>query len=231
MATAGYKTRILLGDFSLSPKLSEISLPFTVDMHDVTTFGDDGVKRFIPGASTSTASASGFLDVDTMTDIAAWSTNTPFTYAPFGLSRGSHVELVDTLKGSFEVGSQVAAAVSFDISAQTDGFTDFGVSLHDLTAVTSTENGTAHDGSAATSNGGVAQLHVTAYASLTNAVFTVQDSADGSTGWATIATFATVTGATSERVAVAGTVRRYLRYVATLTGTGSVTFQCSFARR
>ena len=231
MATAGFRTRVLLGDFSLSSKLSDISLPMSVDMHDVTTFGDDGVKRFIPGVSSSTASMSGFMDADTQTDAIAWSAAEPLTYAPFGLAAGSQVQLVSTLRASFSPGSSVAGVSSFDLSAQTDGFTDFGVSLHDLTAVTATENGAAQNNGAATANGGLAQLHVTAFSGLTNAVVTVEDSANGSTGWATIATFATVTAVTGEQVAVAGAVRQYLRYVATLTGTGSVTFQCSFARR
>lgn len=230
-SVAGFKTRVLLGDFSLSSKLSDISLPTTVDMHDVTTFGDDGVKRFIPGVMSSTASMSGFMDADTQTDVTAWTSAEPLTYAPFGLSAGSQVQLVNTLRASFDPGSSVAGVSSFDISATTDGHTDFGVSLHDLTAVSSTENGTAQNNGAATSNGGVAQLHVTAFSGLTNAIITVEDSANGSTGWATIATFATATAVTGERVAVAGAVRQYLRYVATLTGVGSVTFQCSFARR
>lgn len=231
MATAGFKTRVLLGDFSLSSKLSDISLPHTVDMHDTTTFGDDGVKRFIPGLESSTASMTGFMDTDTQTDLIAWSSTNPLTYAPFGLSAGSQVQLVNTLRASFSPGSSVAGVSSFDLSATTDGFTDFGVSLHDETAVTTSENGTAQNNGAATANGGLAQLHVTAYSGLTNAVITVEDSANGSTGWATIATFATVTAVTGEQVAVAGAVRQYLRYVATLSGTGSITFQTSFARR
>jgi hypothetical protein len=230
VATAGFKTRILLGDFSLSAKLASVSLPYTVDMLDVTTFADNGVKRFIPGLSGSTASASGFIDADTATDVAAWTTAQPLTYAPFGLAHGSRVELVDTLRATYTTGTQVAGVASFDLAATTDGFTDFGVSLHDLTAETADENGTSLDGSASSANGGVAQLHVTAFSGLTNAVITIEDSADDSS-WATIATFATVTGLTSERVAVTGTVRRYLRYVLDVTGTGSVTFQTSFARR
>lgn len=231
MATAGFKTRVLLGDFSLSPKLTDISLPISIEMLDVTTFGDDGVKRYIPGEQSSEASLTGFIDLDTFTDLAAWTTATPLTYAPFGLSLGSQVQLVSTLRGSFEPGSPVAGVTSFDISATTDGFTDFGVSLHDLSAVTAGENGTAQNNGAATANGGVGQLHVTAYSGLTNATVTIEDSANGSSGWATIATFSTITAVTGERVEITGAVRQYLRYVVAVTGTGSVTFQCSFARR
>lgn len=226
----GYKTRILLGDFSMSPKLASFSAPVTVEMLDDTTFGDDGVRSFIPGFMGSTATMSGYIDADTLTDVDAWSGNNPLTYAPFGLAHGSQVTLADAVKATLTVSSPVNGVSAFDLSCATDGFTDFGVSLHDLEAETADENGTSHDNSVATSNGGVAQLHVTAYSGLTSAVVTIEDSADDA-AWATIATFATATGVTAERVDVTGTVRRYVRYVLDVTGTGSVTFQCSFARR
>lgn len=226
----GYKARILLGDFSLSAKLNQVSLPTTVDMLDVTTFADDGVKRFIPGLSGSTASMSGFADADGVAEVAAWTTATPLTYAPFGLSRGSAVELVSTLRAQFQLGSPVAGVNGFSLSATTDGHTDLGVSLHDLTAVTGDENGTSHDGTAATTNGGVAQLHVSAFSGFSGVVVTIEDSANDA-DFATIATFTTVAGTTSERVAIAGTIRRYTRYVVDVTGSGSVTFQASIARR
>lgn len=230
MATAGYKTRVLLGDFSLSPKLTEIALPHTVEMLDVTTFGDDGVKRFIPGLASSTASMSGFLDAAVLTDVNSWSSLDLLTFAPFGLTVGSQVNLVNTYRTNFETGAQVAGVAAFDVAAQVDGFTDFGVSLTNLTAYTSNTNGTSHDGGAATTNGGVAHLHVTAYSGLTNAVVTIQDSADNST-FATIGTFTTATGVTAQRLEIAGTIRRYTRAVVTVTGTGSVTLQASIARR
>lgn len=225
----GFKARILLGDFSLSAKLSDISVPLGVEMLDPTTFGDNGVKRALPGLDSSSFSCEGFIDADTNTEVASWTSTTPFTYAQNGLALGSPVILLDTLKASYEPGTQVGGVAAFSLGGQTDGVTSFGVSLHDLTAETVDGNGTGHDGGAATSNGGIAQIHVTAFSGLTSAVVTVADSADN-VSFATIATFATVTGTTSERKAVSGTVRRYLRYSLDVTGIGSVTFQVSFAR-
>jgi hypothetical protein len=62
---------------------------------------------------------------------------------------------------------------------------------------------------------------------------TIEHSVDGTTSWATLATFATVTGIGSERVVVApGTaVRRHLRVVDNVTGTGSHARLVTFARR
>lgn len=230
MATAGYKARVLIGDFSFSPKLSEISLPFTVDMHDATTFGDDGVKRFLPGTSGSSAAMTGFIDADTLTEAAAWTSTQALTYAPSGLARGSRVQFISALESSFEVGSSVAGLSSFDLGATTDGFTDFGVSLRDLAAATVDGNDTGHDFSAASSGGGAGCLHVTAFSGLTNAIIKVQHSTDNSV-YTDLITFTTATGVTSQISAVAGTVNRYVRSSVDVTGTGSVTFQVSFSRR
>ena len=75
-------------------------------------------------------------------------------------------------------------------------------------------NGASHDYGAAigqTSFGAQAYLHVFSFTG-TSATVTVEDSANDST-WATLATFATVTGQTSERIATSTTetVDRYLR--------------------
>lgn len=81
---------------------------------------------------------------------------------------------------------------------------------------------TALDGAAATTLGASAYLHAFAITSGT-ATVAVQDSADGSSGWANVTglVFTNVTAATKERVATAAgaTVRRYTRL--NVTGTFS----------
>lgn len=225
----GFKARTLIGDFSYSSKLNNVSFPGVTEMHEVTTHADNGVKRFIPGLSTSTATLTGFADPDVIADGVAWTTAQPLTYGQEGIAHSAPVFMVDALKTTLEVGSPVGGVVSFDASAQTDGWTNIGVSLHDLTAETATADGTGYDGAAATTAGGYAHLHVTAFSGFTNIIVTIQDSADN-ISFATIGTFATVTAVTGERLAVAGTVRRYVRASWTKTGTGSATFAVAFAR-
>ena len=227
----GYKARLLLDDTSWSALLNDISLPRTIEMLDVTTFADNGVKRFIPGLDSSSITMSGFVDATATAAGSGWSESGPLTYAPVGLTTGSQTELISAHKTSFEVSTQVGAAASFSLAGQTDGHTDLGVSLTNLQAFTTDTNGTAVDGGAASSGGGVAHLHVTAYTGFTDVNVTVEGSANGSTGWATVATFAQFTGTTSERVVVAGSVARYLRVVVDVDGTGSTTLHVSFARR
>ena len=225
----GFRARILNGDFSLSAKLTDISLPVSVEMLDSTTFADNGAKRSIPGLDHSTFSCDGFVDAETNTDVAAWVDAQPFTYAREGLALGSPTILVNGLKSSYEPGTQVGGISSFSLSGETDGPASFGVSLHDLTAETATLNGTGVDGGAASTNGGVAHLHVTAYSGLTSATVVVADSADN-VSFATIGSFTAATAATSQRLAITGTIRRYTRYTLTAVGTGSVTFACALAR-
>ena len=103
-----------------------------------------------------------------------------------------------------------------------------GVVAHPKAARTSTGNGTiiALTGPT-TSQKLYAALHVTAYSGLTNLIVTVQSDDGAGFGSATTrATFATVTGTTSEFLSVAGygATETHHRIVYTISGSGSVTF-------
>lgn len=226
------KSRLLLGDFYLAAYTTDVSLSAMTEMLDTTVLTDTS-KQFIPGQDTSTLSLSGHHDDAAFADLASFKSavSTPFTYAPSGLAVGSEVALVNVIDTSFEASAPVAGVVDWSLAAQTTGPTDFGSSLADLAAVTADTNGTVVDGTAATTGGGVGHLHVTAFSGFSGVVVTIEDSANGSSGWAAIVTFTTVAGVTGERVAITGTVRRYLRVVFDVTGTGSITAQASFARR
>ena len=226
----GYKARVLNGDFSLSAKLSDASAALATEMLDVTVLTDAGVKRFIPGLDSSTVSLSGFTDAAVNTDTVAWTAAQPLTYGQTGLTLGSPVILANMLNSSYEVSTSLGGVASFTLSGTTDGPASPGVSLADLAAVTVDTNGTGVDlTTVSTTNGGVAHLHVTAFSGFTGAVVIVEDSANNST-WATIGTFATATTVTSERLPIAGTVRRYVRCSIDVTGSGSVTYSVAFAR-
>lgn len=225
------KSRLLLGDFHLATYTTNISLTSESDMLDTTVLTDTS-KQFIVGQNTSTLAASGHHDLAEFTDLTSFKSAavTPFTYAPSGWAVGSEAVLVNVLESDFETSAPISGTVDWSLSAQTSGLTDIGYSLADLAAVTSDTNGTSHDGTAATTGGGVGHLHVPAFSGFSGVVVTIQDSADNSV-WATIGTFTTVAGLTSERLEIAGTIRRYVRAAFDVTGTGSVTAQVSYARR
>jgi hypothetical protein len=232
----GYKSRLLLGDFSLSAYITDVTAPMDVEMLDVTTMADAPVRKFIPGRPGGTFSTKGFLDPDGTSNaqydqINTWSGNEPITYGPNGLALGAETWLVDALKTTATTGAALSSPVSFDLAAQCTGLVDInGVSLHDLTAETADGNGTGVDGGASSTGGAVAHLHSTAFSGLTGNIVIVEDSANNSL-FATIGTFTTVAGLTSQRLVIAGTVRRYVRCSWDVTGTGSNTFAVAIARR
>jgi hypothetical protein len=155
----------------------------------------------------------------------SWAVGNDFTL-------GNRVKLAKSRSMNYEQGAPVADVVRITVTLQADGGIDSGVSLHNLVAVTATENGTSVDGAAATSNGGVGHLHVTALSGSPGATIKIQDSANNST-FADIITFSNVTAVTSERIelAVGSTVRRYVRYVISSLTLDSITFAVTFARR
>ena len=234
------QSRVLIGTAAYSGHARSFSLMETQVTHDVSTLADTA-KQLIVGQNSATLDVGIVLDTDTTlngpwaqaTAAKGSATDVPVSYFPAGSVTLSEVFLVAAIETTFETMSTASGTVDGKLSALVDGQADAGVSLEDLTAIVATGNGTARDLTASSAVGGVAHIHVTAFSGFTNNVVTIEHSVDGATAWATLVTFATVTGTTSERVTVASgtTIRRYLRVVDTVTGSGSCTRQVSFARR
>jgi hypothetical protein len=238
VASSAQGTRVLIGDYNFAPVTAQAAGDAPVAMLDHTTLNDTAFV-FIPGQDTSTFSLSGWMDtdgtsnahLDQLGDLKTLAATEPLTYAPRGLALGREVWMADVELGSFSTGTQVADKNTYSLECQTSGPTEVGVSLHDLTADTVDANGTGVDlTTVSTTAGAVAHLHVTAFSGLTQAIITVADSADN-VSFATIGTFTTVTGLTSQRLTIAGTIRRYVRYVIDVTGSGSITHSVAFSRR
>jgi len=232
-------SRVLLGALNYSGYATNVSFGLTQDALEVTTIIDTA-KKYIVGATQASYSIDVNLDTDT-TAGGLWSNATtfkttqpsPLSYAPSGLTTGSEVWLVGALESTFSSQSTNDGLVTASVAGIADGSYDPGLVVEDLTSISVTANGTARDQTTATTNGGVAHLHLTAFSGVTSSIVTIEHSVDGATAWATLVTFAAATGLTSERVVVAAgtTVRRYLRVVDTLTGTPIYTRSVSFARR
>lgn len=229
----GKDTRVLVNEVAASSKLNEITLANSRALGEVSAFGDDGGK-YIPGLRSGTLTLGGPFEDNTLySEItgANGSDNALLVSAALnGFAVGNPAATAVGDLQSHEMSSQVSDPVSWSVEAIPDELVDLGRSLHDVTAETATANGTAVDNAASSASGGVGVLHVTAYSTFTNVVFKIQHSSDNVT-YADLITFTTVTGITSERSTVTGTVNRYVRAVWTVTGSGSVTFAAVFARR
>lgn len=225
------RSRVLAGSFSYSCYSRGFSMSSSIDMLEVSTLCDDA-KAFIPGQDTSTASFDLIYDTAQSSHAVAWSTaaNLPVTYLPGGTAVGDAAFLMDAIRTEYSISSTVTGTVDATLSTQTTGDTGYGVCLAPLTAITTDTNGASVDNGASSANGAVAHLHVTAFTGLTSNVITIEHSTNNST-WTTLATFTSVTGTTSQRLAITGTVNRYVRLVDDVTGTGSCTRLVAFARR
>lgn len=236
---AGYRGRLLAGSYSLSQFTDSISTSATTDMLDVTVHeSPSNAKAFIPGLSSSSLSCKGPADVDgastsLLGQLNAWKggSDTPVTFGHKGYAVGSELILVNGIETNLEFSATNAGRVEWTLGAMNDNLTSHnGYSIHDLTAESANGTGTEFDGTASSALGAVGHLHVTAFSGFTNIIVKIQTATTSGGAYSDLITFSTVTGVTSQRSIVTGTVNRYVQAVWTKTGTGSATFAVGLAR-
>ena len=237
----GKSAGVLYGAYDLSAFFNEASMSQSVETAETTTFGS-GAKSYITGLKDGTFSLSGMFDgvaagIDEVISASVGdSVNVPITIIP-----QQDVTMVvsdvsfsgETLETSYEVSSPVGDVVSANMEGQITGGMDRGIILAPKTVVSATATGTSVDQTASTTNGGVGYLHVTANTRNGAITVKVQHSSDNST-FADLITFTSVTSSTivSERIAVTGTVNRYVRASYTVAGSsGSATTTVAFSRK
>jgi len=239
VATFSHLTRIVVGKVPVSCIATSVDPSTSRNMIDRTALCDTG-RVFIPGQLEHSLSVGAMFDDDgaagsywaELTDNHASDTLLPITVAPAGLSAGSPAWLAEAYQMAYKPTQGVGDGVDLGIDFATTGVALFGQSITDLAAVTTTSNSSAVDGGAATANGGIAHLHVTALSTPTTLDVDIEHSVDGSTSWAVLGSFTQVTTTTAtERIVIASgtTVRRYLRAAFTVSGT-SYTCSVAFAR-
>jgi len=232
------QTRIIYGTNSLASVLRTVSPSATVEMLDATTLNDTN-KTFVPGLNDYALNVDGLFDNTTsagsvwanITAAVSATSTVPTSVAPSGFAVGNSVWLLPAKTITYEVSSSVSDLVQFSMSLGAAEQPEIGVSLSDLAVVSATGNGTTVDNTAGTTNGGRANLHITAVSGTTPTLAViVQHSSNGST-WTTLASFTSASAATSETITFSGTVNRYVRASYTAGGTlPQFTCQVSLAR-
>lgn len=238
----GKNTSVFFDKYDLSTFFSEASTSRTVETNETTTFGASA-KTYLAGLRDGTVSLSGLFDgsVAAVDELLAASlgssTDNVATFLFEGVTTGQICHLMTTQSTSYEVTSPVSDVVSVSAELQANGGLESGrvLAANSTIATATTTNGTSVDNAAASTNGGVAHVHVTANTRNGTTTIKVQHSVDNST-WVDLVTFATVaiSTTTSERVTVATgvSVNRYLRsQIVTAGATGSITSTASFSRR
>lgn len=231
-------TIVLWDEFNLSTFFDDLKTTQELDLAKTTTFGT-AFKTIVAGAKDGSLSVSGLFDPlaagsDVVLAAALSASATPIiTCSRESMDAvGDRAELLTGMETKYEISGKVDGAVGVSASVQANGGLDSGRVLHALEAETVDANETSVNNGAATTNGGVAHIHCTAFSGLTGCVNYIEHSTDDST-WVTLVTFTNLTAVGKERVVVAAgtTVRQYLRARTDVTGTGSITYAAAFARR
>jgi len=242
----GKNTVVLFDKYDLSQYFNSATTSAMAETVETTTFGSAN-KTYAVGMKDGTVSFeglwSGVLDTSGSDAVlhAAFNSTTkiPITVATEGATLGRRCKMIWADDTSYEIKSAIADMVTITGQAQASGTVggfDGGVLLAANQAITATIANTSVDNTAASTNGGVAQLHVTSNTRNGAITIKVQQSANNST-WTDLVTFTATTSATitSERIEVAAgtSVARYVR--ANVSGfagsSGSATITVGFARR
>ena len=163
----GSGARVYVNGFDLSSMLNSVSSSFSADTHETTCFGATA-KSYIAGLEDATLSAEGlFSGAVGATDpvlFAALRGRVPvfWNWLPAGDIDGVFGFGMSAINNSYEIESPVDDVVSVSAEAQSTTGIDRVQILAPLTARTATANGVSRDHGAATTNGGVGYLQVTA---------------------------------------------------------------------
>lgn len=226
MFAHGSTCEIAVDEFDVTELFRGSTFQTAVDTSESTVFRKTD-KTFEVGQRRSTISLDGLYDPTRQAEVEArLTTATPFvaTVGPAGLAVGARARLAYVTSTDVTETSGISDVVLLAWSLQSTERVGYGYALAKPdTAVSGDTNGAAVDtGAAVTGALWVAHFHLHAL-SATNVVLTVQDSADGSTGWANITsvTSGALTAVGAVRVTGTGTTKRYLRASADFTGGAS----------
>jgi hypothetical protein len=225
---AGDHVQVLVGGFELTGDLNRIQISDERQMYDISTFSD-AVHKFLPGRRKSSVQHNGWMnrnaarshpvlrgsEVSGVVSVVLGNNTTP--------AAGDLSFSLSVVQGKYSVMPEVAKAIPFNASfaSNSGGRGGWGVALCAPVTITNSTTGTAQDNGASSGNGGAAFLHITQNTSADTYAIVVEGSTTGAFAGeqTTVATFsANGTTITSERLAITGTVPRYLRYRATRTG-------------
>lgn len=225
----GARARLYCNAYDLSPYFKQAASEGEVDTADTTAFGAT-FRSFITGQAGGRFSAEGMLDQsaaavepvlvaalsDTDTELVHW-----FNTDAVG-STGYGMQGVET---KFDISTPVSDVAAVSMEALSNHAFEHVLSLQAKAdaPTAGTTDGAAVDFAAATTAGAAGYLQCFDHGGAGTVTVIVQQSASGTASWTDLITFADVTAThNSQRVAVAGSVARYLRARTIKTGAGAV---------
>lgn len=232
----GKDGKIFVNGYNLSAYLTSFKSTEDVDMAETSTFGTSA-KTYVAGMRDATLSLEGYFDgvagaVDDVLKAAIQVNDSIFMLWPQGDTVGLYGYGFKANESSYEVSGDTGGVVSISVEAQSNVGAERLIAYHAMATESATGNGTSVDGSASSTGGAVAYLEVPDITGITALGVKFQDSADN-VSWLDITggAFTSVTANfAKQRLAISGTIRRYVRTVWTFTGTGTATFAVGLGR-
>jgi hypothetical protein len=238
MATKhGKGVAVLINGLLMSAYLNNADISRTCDTAEDTAF-QDTFKSYIAGLHDGSISLSGMWDPAANATDATLSAllgldTTIVSVLLEGATVGGRAKIAKVAQASYEQSAPVGDVVTAAAEMPADGGVWGGDVLLAGAVVTATGTGTSVNNGVATTDGWVANLHVTAVDGTPSIVFKLADSADDSS-FADVSggAFAAATGISAQQISSGtGTVRQYARAAYTLTGSTSLTAYLVLARR
>lgn len=220
----GKDVQVIIGGYDLTGDHNRVVLADSRNVYDVTAFGDNA-RRFIVGARSTHLTHDGYLNPETnhahpvLKDMAVGGV-VSILLERMGLAYSLPVTQ-EHYRSHAKYGGYVPFSAAFATREQVGGWGDL---LQGAVSFTDSFTGSIVDGGVETSNGGAVYVHVL-NATLTDTyTFTVEGSTTGAfSGEESVLVTAALNGDTldSERIAVSGSIPRYVRAKAARTGSAA----------
>jgi hypothetical protein len=236
MAQSARNASIGVNGFDLSGYFRAFDTAWEIGLEDTTTFSATRVaKSWTLLLEEAMWTLTGFWDATAIVGVhavikaaLALATKSIVTVWPTGDAVGSRGKALQADLSSRTVEGAVDSVLTIGAEFKSSVGEEDVVSHHALAQETIDGNGTTVDNGAATTNGGVAYLEVSAVT--TNVLVTVRHSTDNfGANDVLLGTFALATARGAQRLEIAGTINRYTRFVWDLTG--NTTFRGSLGRK
>jgi hypothetical protein len=232
-----------INGFNVADAITEFSFEGEGEEIDSTTVASVGAFRsYERGFKEGTLETTGIFDSDTVNedeihDILsnAWLAGTTniVTASRGTIAVGSEAIMMDGPQLTYEIPHTVGELIMSNATFRADDHLEFGVFLMNAAQAAGTNNGTSHNNTVDTTNGGFMQVHLDNNTA-SDVDVKVQHSDDNSV-WADLAGAAVLNlsagnAAGSAAVAAGTTVQQYTRAVATVTGGTTTLVTVAFAR-
>jgi len=221
-----------LGGYDLTTDSTNVEMSSLARDVECTTLGQSA-EKFVSGVYGGEFSHDGILDGtagQVNTAGAALIGSSPVATLAVSNTAGKRAMSGLVLETSFKTPTPLGGLVMATVAGVTDDKVESALVIQEKVTKTGNFDSASVDNAASSSAGGTGFLHV--FATDGTADVVIEESSDDGAGdaFATVLTFTQFSALGSERIAITGSVERYIRVALTLGTATSVTYAVTFAR-